>query len=127
TLRRQSPARVVLAAQDPLCEIAPPDQWQEIGIWGTKTMPLSADRTTRSPKKSTRGNPPWEIALLYPVQGEWTEEEFLALENNSENRMMELVDGVIEVLPMPDLYHQGLVQYLFRRVDDFARMTKKGE
>jgi Uma2 family endonuclease len=94
---------------------------------GDIAMKLAADRITRPRKKSARGKPPWDIALLYPLQGEWTEEEFLALENNSENRMMELVDGVIEVLPMPDLYHQGVVQYLFRRMDDFGRMTKKGE
>jgi Uma2 family endonuclease len=94
---------------------------------GDQAMTLSADRRTRPPKKSTRGEPSWDIALLYPVQGEWTEEEYLALENGSENRMIELVDGTIEVLPMPDTYHQRMVLYLYRKVDDYGRKKRTGE
>ncbi|HWY87402.1 MAG TPA: Uma2 family endonuclease [Gemmataceae bacterium] len=64
--------------------------------------------------------------MLFPVQGEWTEDEYLALENSG-NRLIELVDGAVEVLPMPDLFHQGILQYLFRLLDDFARVTKREE
>lgn len=60
----------------------------------------------------TGGDPAWDVALLFPRQGEWTEAEYLALESNGENRLVELADGILEVLPMPDVYHQRLVTYL---------------
>ena len=59
---------------------------------------------------SAVGEPTWEVALLFPPQGEWTEEEYLALETN---RMVELSDGRLEVLPMPTIFHQMLVKYLY--------------
>jgi hypothetical protein len=45
-------------------------------------------RTAVHKKKSNgarngRGQPAWDIARLFPVQGEWTEEEYLALETLS--------------------------------------------
>ena len=89
-------------------------------------MTLSADRITRPPKRKF-GEPPWDIALLYPVQGEWTEEEYLALETKSENRMIELVNGAIEVLPLPDTYHQRIALYLYRHFHGYVRGNKSGE
>jgi len=74
-----------------------------------------------------RGEPVWDLALLYPVQGEWSEEEYLALESNSENRLIELVNGFIEVLPMPEPLHQGISRLLFRKLDDFTTERRKGE
>ena len=56
------------------------------------------------------GEPTWDIAMLFPLQGQWTEEEYLALDTN---RLMELVDGCLDVLPMPTPYHQAIVRYLF--------------
>lgn len=98
-------------------------------------MSMSAERRTKpgqkqvrlGPRRNGRGQPAWEIALLFPRQGDWTEEKFLDLERQSENRMMELADGVLEILPMPDMYHQGVVKFLFRRVDDHATATDAGE
>jgi hypothetical protein len=37
---------------------------------------------------------------LEALQGLWTEEQYLALTNQT-NRLIEFTDGVIEVLPMP--------------------------
>ena len=86
----------------------------------------STDRKTRLVSKSI-GEPAWDVALLYPVQGQWSEEDYLALDKHGENYLIELADGVLEVLPMPDLYHQGLVQYLFRQLDDHVRQRRSGE
>jgi Uma2 family endonuclease len=33
---------------------------------------------------------------------------------------MELNDGVLEVLPMPDMFHQDIVKYVFARLDGFV-------
>lgn len=62
-----------------------------------------------SPRR--KGEPAWDIALLYPEQGQWSDEDYLAA-TESTNRLVELSDGVVEVLPMPKTSHQAIVQYL---------------
>ena len=58
---------------------------------------------------SRRGTPTWEMALNYPQQGEWSEEEYLSLDSN---RLIEFTDGVLEFLPMPKFSHVRLSRYL---------------
>jgi Uma2 family endonuclease len=87
----------------------------------------STSRKTPPGQKNGRGQPAWELALLFPPQGMWTEEEYLALENSSENHMIELVDGFLEVLPMPDPFHQRIVGFLYRKLDDVVRENRFGE
>ena len=89
-------------------------------------MQPSAARATRIPKKPLRGEPSWDIALLFPAQGEWTEQTYLALEQSS-GRLVELVDGYIEILPVPDTYHQRLLKFLFRHLDDHLSAIGGGE
>lgn len=60
--------------------------------------------------KTSQPEPTWEVAYLFPFQGDWTEEEYLALQTN---RLVELSHGVLEVLPMPTTSHQFLVAYLY--------------
>ena len=55
-------------------------------------------------------DPTWEIAHLFPAQGAWSEEEYLALPGN---RLVEFSNGYLEVLPMPTTSHQALVAYLY--------------
>jgi Uma2 family endonuclease len=45
------------------------------------------------------------------LQGSWTEEQYLRLTDHT-NRLVELVDGRLEVLPMPTDEHQGLLEWL---------------
>lgn len=63
---------------------------------------------------SRRGDPAWGIARLFPLQGEWTEEAYLALDTN---QLIELSDGFLEFLAMPTILHQFIVQYLFKMLD----------
>lgn len=58
---------------------------------------------------SQRGSPTWELALNFPRQGEWTEEEYLSLDTN---RLVEFTDGVLEFLPMPKPSHARLSRYI---------------
>jgi len=58
--------------------------------------------------------PTWAVAHLFPPQGEWTETEFFALHGN---RLIELVDGNLEVLPMPTSLHQSIVKFLVRAIE----------
>jgi Uma2 family endonuclease len=76
---------------------------------------------------SPTGEPAWEIALLFPMQGHWTEEDYLALESNSGNQMIELANGCVDVLPMPDIFHQRIAKFLCNRVDAFILPKKLGE
>ncbi len=62
---------------------------------------------------SKRGTPTWEIAKLFPKQGRWTEREYLALDTN---HLIELSDGCLEFLPMPNMFHQGLVAFVYHQL-----------
>ena len=55
--------------------------------------------------------PTWDVALLFPEQGTWSEEEYLALGGN---HLVEFSHGYVEVLPMPTDAHQAIVAYLYR-------------
>jgi Uma2 family endonuclease len=72
---------------------------------------------------SRRGEPAWEVALLFPVQGNWTEAEYLALKTN---HLVELSDGCLEVLPMPTIFHQLIVNYLHGLLSTFVAANVPG-
>jgi Uma2 family endonuclease len=78
------------------------------------------------PSKKRTAEPAWDIALLYPRQGHWTEAEYLALERNSGNWMIELAYGRLDILPMPDMLHQDIVKFLFFLLDAFATADRLG-
>ena len=44
--------------------------------------------------------PAWEVALLLPAQGAWSEDDYLWLTDHTRG-LVELTDGHIEVLPLP--------------------------
>jgi Uma2 family endonuclease len=77
----------------------------------------SPTRTARRPQ------PTWEVAHLFPAQGDWTEEEYLALDTN---HLVELSNGVLEVLPMPTTSHQLVVGFLYRLLLDFTAIAGLG-
>ncbi|MCS6847557.1 MAG: Uma2 family endonuclease [Anaerolineae bacterium] len=54
--------------------------------------------------------PAWDVAYLFPLQGEWTEEDYFSLPDNTR---VELVEGRLERLPMPTTSHQRIVAFLF--------------
>lgn len=52
-----------------------------------------------------------EIDLL-PLQGYWTEEQYLRLTDQT-NHFIEFTEGYVEVLPMPTRKHQAISRFLF--------------
>jgi Uma2 family endonuclease len=52
-----------------------------------------------------------EIDLL-PLQGLWTEEQYLRLTDQT-NRFIEFTEGSVEVLPTPTRKHQAISRFLF--------------
>ena len=59
----------------------------------TITVPLSDDHAELA----------WEVALLFPAQGEWSEDDYLWLTDHT-RCLVEFTDGHVEVLPMPVSY-----------------------
>ena len=75
-------------------------------------------------------NPTIDVALdLYDVDPAWdldrtwSEAEYLKLDTN---RLVEFVDGMIEVLPMPTLLHQLIVGCLYVRLLEFVKSPWNG-
>ena len=67
--------------------------------------------------------PVWDIALLFPAQGAWTEAEYMALETN---HLVEFSNGHLEVLSMPTRSHQQIVLFLYRLLFDFVASRRLG-
>lgn len=68
----------------------------------------------------------WELATLYPEQGEWSEVEYLDLTDDTNGRV-EFTDGRLEFLPMPTETHERLVRFLFLALYGFVEQGKLGE
>jgi Uma2 family endonuclease len=69
------------------------------------------------PEGLTYGEPVWDIARLFPAQGCWTEQDYLALNTN---QLVEFSHGFVELLPMPTLSHQLIAGLLYRLLESFA-------
>ena len=67
------------------------------------------------------GQPAYEIARLFPDQGQWSDGDYLDF-TQSLNRLVELSDGAPEVLPMPTREHQLV---LARLSDRFRTLAKE--
>jgi len=79
-------------------------------------MPLMMPPVPRTLRKG----PAWQIAELFPDQGDWDQEDYLLL-NGMTNRFVELVDGRIEVLEMPTKSHQKRARILADAIDAFCQ------
>ena len=74
-------------------------------------------------KPEAAQEPTWDIAQLFPAQGHWSEEEYLALDTN---HLIEFSHGQLEVLPMPTQSHQLLIIALFEFLRNFVREGQLG-
>ena len=59
-----------------------------------------ATKTITVPVPDDRAKPAWAVALLFPDQGEWSEDDYLWLTDHT-RCLVEFTDGHVEVLPMP--------------------------
>ena len=57
---------------------------------------------------------------LWPLQGLWTEEQYLRLTDQT-NRLIEFSDGYVELLPMPTRKHQAISRLLFLALLTFVQ------
>lgn len=75
-------------------------------------------------RKSKRGEPTWELAGMFPLQGDWTEEEYLRLTGD---HLVELDNGCLELLPMPGFLHQAIVGFLYTLLNRFVTEARLGK
>ena len=68
----------------------------------------------------------WELATLYPEQGEWSEEDYLELTDHAKRRI-EFTEGRLEFLPMPTEAHEAITQFLFLALYQFAKTRNLGK
>ncbi|MFO0966322.1 MAG: Uma2 family endonuclease [Gemmataceae bacterium] len=59
----------------------------------------------------------------FPTQGAWTEANYFAIDTN---RLIELSDGFLEVLPRSTLFDQSIVDFLHSRLKEFLAQWGKG-
>ena len=78
-----------------------------------------------SNKTEVFGEPVWDIAWLYPAQGQWSKGDYFNLSAET-NRLIEFSDGHIKVLPMPTVSHQRIVAFLYRTLWAFTSIRGLG-
>jgi len=71
-----------------------------------------------------RGEPSWDLALMYPLQGGWSVEEYLRLDAGL---LVEYTDGFVRVLQMPSVLHQWIVRFLFQVLNEYVCGRKMGD
>jgi len=76
------------------------------------------------PKSPRPGDPVWQLATMFPRQGNWSVDDYLVLDAG---RLVEFDNGSIEVLEMPTLEHQRIVQFLYRWLYAFVSPRNLGE
>lgn len=72
----------------------------------------------------TDSEPTWDIARLFPAQGQWDEDEYLTLDTN---HLIEFSHKSLEVLQMPTWSHQRLVIVVFQLLAQFVTRRRLGE
>jgi Uma2 family endonuclease len=77
-----------------------------------------------NPKTVERPRPTYAVADLFPREGEWTEEDYLALDTN---HIIELSDGNLEVAEMPTDLHQLILGRLFAAIFAFVKQHGLGQ
>lgn len=77
-------------------------------------------------RHSQRGEPTWEVAQCFPTQGNWTVNEYLALDLSG-GKLIEFNHGVLEFPPMPIAEHQRILRFLVRILETFLEERGVGE
>lgn len=73
--------------------------------------------------KLKAGEPVWELARLFPEQGSWSPEDYLALDLG---RIVEYSQGFLEIHPMPTFAHQRIVRFLVKLLLAFLESGSVG-
>lgn len=78
---------------------------------------MATDLKKKQRKPTRQSDEPeltWEIARLFPAQGEWSEDEYFSLDSN---HFVEYADGYLEFLPMPTILRLLILQFLYEKLN----------
>lgn len=89
-------------------------------------MSTAASHSTPGGHAARAHEPAWQIARLFPAQGEWTDEAYLSF-TESLSQLCELVAGQVEVPEMPTKTHQQIVHALLAAFLSFLRLRRCGD
>jgi Uma2 family endonuclease len=79
------------------------------------------------PEHPHGGEPAWEVALLFPPQGRWTEADYWDLLADKDGYpRLELSGGRLDTLPMPTETHQLILVFLLHALEAFASSKAPG-
>ena len=89
-------------------------------------MPQTTAATPVSPppQRTVRTPPTNDITELFPLQGEWMEEDYFDLPEST--RIIELSEGRLVLPEMPKYSHQYAVGELFARLREFVQQQNLG-
>jgi len=80
--------------------------------------------STARRRRAKAGEPVWELARLFPTQGSWSEEAYLALDTG---RLIEYSEGFLEFPPMPTMAHQDMLIFLFELLKAYVLKHQLGK
>lgn len=80
--------------------------------------------STARKRRAKAGEPVWELARLFPSQGSWSEEAYLALDTG---RLIEYSEGFLEFPPMPTMAHQDILIFLFELLKAYVLKHQLGK
>ena len=80
--------------------------------------------STARRRRAKAGEPVWELARLFPSQGSWSEEAYLALDTG---RLIEYSEGFLEFPPMPTMAHQDMLIFLFELLKAYVLKHQLGK
>lgn len=70
------------------------------------------------------GEPTWDIAQLFPLQGAWSVSEYMSLRPS---RVVEYINGHLEIPNVPTRTHQRILLFLYNVLRAFIVQHKLGE
>jgi len=70
------------------------------------------------------GEPTWDIAQLFPLQGAWSVSEYMALRPS---RVVEYINGQLEIPNVPTPIHQRILLFIYDLLSSFIKANKLGE
>lgn len=87
---------------------------------------LDMDSVTMPEAPADGPEPVWQLAGMFPAQGNWSVEQYLELTDGI-NHPIEFSQGRLEFLAMPTPVHQLIVGYLYLLLFDFVKDRSLGK
>jgi Uma2 family endonuclease len=79
-------------------------------------------------RRRHRRRPTWEVALFFPKQGMWTEDDYLEFDRFAgDEARLELSEGCLEILPMPTQLHQFILACFYEVLKAFVSTHAPGK